>query len=102
MSSGVSGQVLRVVAKAPVVKRLLERISSLEDRVDRLEAQHPEVNGEGMRARIRELEDEVEECRRLNKRVAEVTDIVAEVLLPADQRDEESLKRRLDAYAETL
>ncbi|MGH3434036.1 MAG: DUF6752 domain-containing protein, partial [Thermocrispum sp.] len=37
-----------------------------------------------LRQRVEELEKEVQECRQLNKRLAEITDVVAEVLLPAE------------------
>jgi hypothetical protein len=52
--------------------------------------------------RVAVLEDEVQECRRLNQRLAEVTDVVEELLLPADQRDEARLRERLDRYASRL
>ena len=57
---------------------------------------------EALRARVARLEAEVQECRQLNKRLAEVTDVVAEVLLPAEQRDEERLRARLANYERTL
>lgn len=52
--------------------------------------------------RVAVLEDEVQECRRLNQRLAEITDVVEELLLPADQRDETLLRERLDRYASSL
>lgn len=52
--------------------------------------------------RVGELEREVQEARRLNKRLAELTDVVAQVLLPADRRDEESIRAALDDYAKGL
>lgn len=38
----------------------------------------------------------------LNKRLAEITDVVAEVLLPAEQRDDERLRAVLKRYESTL
>ncbi|MQA15642.1 MAG: hypothetical protein GEV09_16190 [Pseudonocardiaceae bacterium] len=52
----------------------------------------------GLRGRISELEAEVQECRRLQTRVAEVTDFVVEVLVPAADRDDERLRRALETY----
>lgn len=52
--------------------------------------------------RVATLEDEVQECRRLNQRLAEITDVVEELLLPAGQRDERVLRERLDRYAARL
>jgi hypothetical protein len=43
---------------------------------------------EQLRARVAVLEDEVQECRQLNLRLAELTDVVGELLLPVAQRDE--------------
>lgn len=56
----------------------------------------------GLRREVEQLKDEVQEARRLNRRVAELTDIVEEVLLPAANRDDERLRRALDTYANTL
>jgi chaperonin cofactor prefoldin len=60
----------------------------------------------GLRARVEQLEQRVHELegdlaqeRRLQRRVAELTDIVAALLLPAGQRDEEALQARLEDYA---
>ena len=55
-----------------------------------------------LRERVVILEGEVQELRQLNKRVAEITDAVAEVLLPADQRDDARLAQLLEAYDRTL
>jgi hypothetical protein len=51
-----------------------------------------------LRERVDELEAALTECMRLNKRLAEVTDVVAEVLLPEGERDEERLRRLLEDY----
>lgn len=55
-----------------------------------------------LRARVAQLESDVQECRRLNKRVADLADMVAEVLLPATDRDDERLKALLDDYNRSL
>lgn len=55
-----------------------------------------------LRRRVAALEKEVQECRQLSKRLAEITDVVAEVLLPAEQRDEERLRTMLAKYESTL
>lgn len=55
-----------------------------------------------LRQRVIALEAEVQETRRLNRRVAELTDVVEEVLLPAANRDDERLQRVLQKYTETL
>jgi hypothetical protein len=52
----------------------------------------------GLRRRVEALEREVQECRALNVRLAELTDIVSELLLPVGARDEETLQRLLDKY----
>jgi hypothetical protein len=52
--------------------------------------------------RVRQLEEDIVESRQLNKRIAELADVVAEVLLPAGQRDDESVRQRLAKYDPTL
>lgn len=85
--------VLRVIPGAGEVKRRLRA-----DGVDpRLRAQVRKLT-----ARVDELEAEIQEARRLNKRIAELTDIVAEVLLPVDQRDDERIREGLARYIKTL
>ncbi|GAB2456231.1 DUF6752 domain-containing protein [Jatrophihabitans fulvus] len=63
------------------------------------------------RARVRRVVHEVralsrvhaefQEIRALHQRVAELTDVVAEVLVPLADRDEERLQRKLAEYART-
>lgn len=55
-----------------------------------------------LEARLDELADEVQECRRLHLRVAELTDIVQELLLPAARRDQEKLEILLERYSSQL
>ncbi len=69
--------------KGDAGRRALQQVGALRNRVDRLEA-------------------ELRESRQLNRRLAEVTDVLAELLLAAEQRDEkrdeERLRRLLEAY----
>lgn len=51
-----------------------------------------------LRARIRELEAEVQESRQLNRRIAELTDVVVELLLPLHQQDPALAEQVLAAY----
>jgi hypothetical protein len=63
------------------------------------------VHAEGLQAlreRVTVLEQEVQECRQLNLRLAELTDIVQELLLPMAQRDEERLSVLLEKYSRGL
>ena len=63
------------------------------------------VQAEGLdalRERVAVLEDEVQECRQLNLRLAELTDVVQELLLPVAQRDEERVAELLEKYARGL
>jgi cell division protein FtsB len=55
-----------------------------------------------LRQRIEELEAEMQECRALNHRIAELTDIVQELLVPAARRDKERLDDLLRRYADRL
>ena len=49
-------------------------------------------------ARVAVLEAEVQECRQLNVRLAELCDVVTELLLPAADRDEAALAEALERY----
>ena len=50
---------------------------------------------------VRDLGSAVHENRRLNRRVAELTDVVAELLVPLADRDEEKARELLARYRET-
>jgi hypothetical protein len=53
-----------------------------------------------LRRRVIELEQEIQESRRLNQRLSDLIDVVTEVLVPAVDRDDELLRAalaRLDA-----
>ena len=57
---------------------------------------------EALRERVAVLEDEVQECRQLNLRLAELTDVVEELLLPVAQRDEQRVAAVLEHYSQGL
>lgn len=82
---------------APTVMESISDVPALRREVRQLRAQLATTRG-----RVAELESEMQEARRLNRRIAEVTDIVEEVLLPAANRDDERLRRALDKYADAL
>ena len=54
---------------------------------------------EALRERVAVLEDEVQECRQLNLRLAELTDVVQELLLPVAARDEARIGAVLEKYS---
>lgn len=56
----------------------------------------------GVRARLRELETAVQENRQLNRRVAELTDLVAELLVPLARRDDEKVDVLLTRYRDSI
>ena len=51
-----------------------------------------------LRARVRALEEEVQECRQLNLRIAELCDVMMELLLPVEARDEKAVAEVLERY----
>ncbi|MGH3440019.1 MAG: DUF6752 domain-containing protein [Sciscionella sp.] len=71
------------------IRKLALRVTGLGTEVSRL------------RERVAQLEREAEEARRLNQRVAELADVVAEVLVPAADRDDDKLRKALNTYSET-
>jgi hypothetical protein len=52
--------------------------------------------------RITALEAEVQECRRLNLRLAELIDVVGELLVPIADRDEARVAEALRRYRESV
>ena len=54
---------------------------------------------EELRARVAVLEAEVQECRQLNLRLAELTDVVGELLLPVAHRDEDRIAEVMERYS---
>jgi hypothetical protein len=57
---------------------------------------------DALRERVTTLEDEVQECRQLNLRLAELTDVVQELLLPVAARDEERIGAVLEKYSQGI
>lgn len=55
-----------------------------------------------LRARVDGLEEDVQECRQLNLRLAELTDVVQELLLPVAQRDEAKVAEVVERYSKGL
>jgi hypothetical protein len=55
-----------------------------------------------LRARVDELEQEMQEARQLNLRLAELTDVVQELLLPVAARDEEKISELMERYSKGL
>jgi hypothetical protein len=46
--------------------------------------------------RVRQLEEAMDENRRLNERLSDLLDLAVELLLPEDRRNDERLNRILD------
>jgi hypothetical protein len=57
-----------------------------------------EAAGGDLEKRVAALEEAVQENRALNVRLAELTDVVTELLLPVAARDEERLEELLGKY----
>lgn len=52
--------------------------------------------------RVDELEEAVQESRRLNQRLVDVVEVVTEVLVPAADRDDDRMKAALERLNKTL
>jgi hypothetical protein len=52
----------------------------------------------GLRERLAELEEEIQECRQVNLRLAELCDVMMELLLPVAGRDEAEVQSILARY----
>jgi hypothetical protein len=55
-----------------------------------------------LQQRLDDLEAEVQECRQLNIRLAEVTDLVEQLLLPMAARDEEKIAAAVEKYSRSI
>jgi hypothetical protein len=52
--------------------------------------------------RIAALEAEVQECRQVNLRLAELVDVVTELLLPVAAQDKERIEETLERYRKSV
>ena len=75
------------------MSRIQSRLAVAQDRYRRVRR-----HSIGTRARLTALEAEVQESRQLHRRVAELTDVIGELLLPIADRDEERVRELLAAY----
>ena len=57
---------------------------------------------EELQQRMEELSAEVQECRQLNIRLAEVTDLVEQLLLPTVAQDREKIAAAVEKYTRTI
>ncbi len=74
--------------KVRVVRKLARAVAG--DRIDQIER------------RLDTLEAEVQECRQLNLRLAELTDVVEQLLVPVAQQDQEGIQAALEKYTRTV
>lgn len=86
-----------------LAKRALTKMSP--DTADRLQGKAkakadgaPSAGGrdQGLRVRVESLEREVQELRHVNRRLADVLDVMTELLIPAIDRDDAKVKSALD------
>ncbi len=82
--------------------RLRDRSKEVAHNLGRFRAGLQAESLELLRERVAVLEDEVQECRQLNLRLAELTDVVEELLLPVAQRDEDRISAVLEKYSQGL
>jgi len=57
---------------------------------------------ESLHTRVEALEREVQEQRALNRRIAELTDVVTELLLPLHEQDGELADEIIERYRERI
>jgi hypothetical protein len=60
------------------------------------------LRGRSVAARLAALEAEVQEQRQLNRRVAELTDLVAELLVPLAGQDDGTVRGIVDRYRSSI
>ena len=62
----------------------------------------PGSGTDDLEQRVADLEADVAELRRHNLRLAEITDVVQELLLPLADRDEARIRAALERFNESL
>jgi hypothetical protein len=67
---------------------------------DRVRGSKPFENS--LRGRVAALEKELEADRQLHRKVAELSDVVAELLIPMQDRDEARVNELLSQYRKTI
>jgi flagellar biosynthesis/type III secretory pathway chaperone len=87
---------------ATLTQRLRVRGKATAQNLGRFVAGMRAEGVDALRERVEALEDEVQECRQLNLRLAELTDIVQELLLPVAQRDEKRVAEVVERYSRGL
>ena len=75
---------------------------NVREGLQRVRAGQLRVEVARLHKRVAELEDEVRECRRDQHRLAELTDVVQELLLPLSQRDQDAVDEVLAKYTDQL
>jgi uncharacterized coiled-coil protein SlyX len=95
MQAGGNMETLKSRGRAVVGKgiRRVFRATGMHLEIARLEDRLAAQDG-----RIAQLERELQESRRLNQRLAELTDVVTEVLVPAADREDEKIRQILATY----
>lgn len=82
-----------------------KRTQALRKRVEKVE-RHRHAAAERqirqLQDRVARLETELKLERQLSRHVAEVTDVVQEVLLPAASRDDDRLREALERYRDSF
>ncbi len=58
--------------------------------------------GRDLEERVAQLESEIAELRRHHLRVAELTDVVAELVVPMASRDQERIDRAVESFSQSL
>ena len=71
-------------------------------RARRAAARLRSARGSDVQVRLRDLVAEVQEGRQLNRRVAELTDLVAELLVPLARRDDVEVDEVLARYRSVI
>ncbi|WP_296603583.1 DUF6752 domain-containing protein [Nocardioides sp.] len=74
----------------------------MKDRMKSVAARFRAPATHDLRRRVAVLEAEVQECRQLNLRLAELTDMVTDLLVPLARADEAEVRAVLAKYHESI
>ena len=97
-ASAVAPSTMQSLGDVPALRkriaRLTRRVTALED-----ERRRHARRVDNLTKRIEQLDEELQQSRRLHQRVAELVDVVSELLLPAMDRDDDRVRRAIEEFS---
>lgn len=97
-----SGSAGHTTPHARLRARVAPRVAAAADRVRNRAGAASEGEVEDLQERVAALESEIQELRRMNVRLAELVDVVQELMYPVAKRDEAALDAAFEKFQRSL